>query len=405
MKKIKILFIGILVVILLLQTAFAAQYLKLTLLNQDPDPVDANQNVELKFKLENLGSDAAQNTQVELVSKYPYILESDAALKNIGTLDAYSVGTSSVTIKYNIRIDKNAADGVNKLEVRYKYGETDWISENYDISVSAENKNAFVSVNSIEITPESPAPGNKAQLKVMIQNYDESEIKDVTVKLDVSSATLPFVPYDSSTEKRITILKSKEIKELDYDLLVSSDAKTQVYKIPLTITFKDYNGNEYTQNDLVGVEVGSAPELSYWLDVSKMYTVGAKDQISLKFVNKGISDMKFLYVEVKDADGFEITSSKKVYLGNVNSDDYETADFDVMISNDAKESLNIPVKITYKDANNNNYEKEDILLLKLYTNEQIKSTSKKSNTGLYVVIGIIVIVILFLLFRRSSKKK
>ncbi len=65
MKKI---LIALITLIILSTAVAAAPIINVILLNQDPDPVDAGDVVELRFKVENQGETTPSGVKVELVA-------------------------------------------------------------------------------------------------------------------------------------------------------------------------------------------------------------------------------------------------------------------------------------------------------------------------------------------------
>lgn len=406
MKKTTAFLVAIMLFIVAMSNVLAAANLQVTFLNQDPDPVQVNKNVDVRFKIENLGGDDAKNVDFELVPNFPFTLDSDVALRELGTLKAYTQDSDAVNVKYTLRTDKNAADGDNNLQVRYRINGGSWIVQDVIIDVDANTQDSYVSVFDVSTEPEVLAPGKEAKIIIRLENMDDSRVSDLTTKLDLSATDMPIAPLGSATEKRIGSLNAKDSVIQEYDVIVSADAAPAFYKIPLTIEFKDYDGNEYTKQDIISVVVGSEPELSYWVENEDLLNVNRKEELSVKFVNKGISDVKFLFLELSETDSFEIISPKEVYLGNIDSDDYETADFTILVKDTAIEEIEVPVVLSYKDANNNEYTKEDVIVAKLLTAEKSEELNGKSNTGTVVVIVVAVILVIgFLVIKSKGKKK
>ena len=66
-------------------------------------------------------------------------------------------------------------------------------------------------------------------------------------------------------------------------------------------------------------------------------------------------DIKFLNVKLDKAEGYKVLSPYEVYIGNIDSDDYETADFKINVDKASKEKVILPLTIEYNDANNQEY--------------------------------------------------
>ena len=172
------------------------------------------------------------------------------------------------------------------------------------------------------------------------------------------------------------------------------------------MTYTDYDANKYTKRDLITVTVGSVPDLGFWVDSSDLYAKGTQITLPVKFVNKGITDIKFLYVELGSSTGYDLVSPKQVYLGKVDSDDYETAEYILRVRADAEDTLKLPLHIKYQDENNKEYTIDEEMLLPVYGADKIKELNPSSGgmaSTIFIVLAIV--VVLYIGYRLFFKKK
>jgi hypothetical protein len=411
-KKINMIFAGIITLSFISLCASAligtAAQLSFTMISQSPDPVDPGSIVELRWMIENNGGGAAEDVQVEIVPEYPFSLYSGELIKNIGTIQGQQTGDKAVIILYKVEVDGNAVEGTNEIKLRYRTASTGWVElDPFDINI--QTVDATLSLEKIKVDPEVAAPGENLKATLTIRNLADSFLKDISVKLDLSSTTLPFAPIQSATEKRVRQLDSGASAELSYDMIVEPDADPGVYKIPVTITFNDNLGNSYERDDLFGVIVGTTPDISYYIDSTTVSTAGSKGSVSIKFVNKGLGNIKFLNVVMKESSSYSIISPKEVYIGNIDSDDYETADFQLFVNPKAPKELELQLEVAYKDANNRDYTENTSVILNLYKKSEAVSLGiqeKNNTTGIIISILVVVIgVVAYIMVRRARKKK
>jgi hypothetical protein len=99
--------------------------LKTIFVNQDPYPANPGEYVDLLLKIENWGTNKAENVVFELLPEYPFSLDPGVnATKELGTIESLSTDEKAYFLKYKIRVDKDAIDGENEIGWEYTYGTT-----------------------------------------------------------------------------------------------------------------------------------------------------------------------------------------------------------------------------------------------------------------------------------------
>lgn len=365
--------------------------ISVSLASQDPDPVEPGKIVELSFKLDNQG-ELAYNVAFEIAPEYPFsLLPGESAVKNIGALGTAQDSATSVFVKYKLKVDQNAVDGSHEIKVRYKTENIDSWSTIGDITVKVQSKDAILSVEKFTAIPEAVAPGSKTKLIISLRNHATSLIKDIKIILDLGKSgdeETPFSPVGSTNEKVISAIEPQALFPLEFNLLADPDAKSKSYKVPLRIEYSDILNKNYSKTRTVTLVVGMEPDLSVYIDSTTAYTAGRTGEVSVKIVNKGLTDIKFLNVKMDKAEGYKVLSPYEVYIGNIDSDDYETADFKINVEKASKEKVVLPLAIEYKDANNQDYTKKVSLELPIYTSSEAKRLGlvEKGNKGILLAI-------------------
>ena len=409
--------IGLLIVFLLVLANFAsAQYLgvspkvDVTMTKQEPDPVEPGDQVEVTFKFDNNGS-SAYGVVAELVPEYPFsLLPGESAVKNIGVLASSQGGERSVIAKYKLKVDQLASDGGHELTIRFKDEQSDsWITMD-DFLVSVRTQDPVVSLERFSTTPDSTAPGEKLILRMDLKNYATSLIKNIKIAMNldnVGTDVMPFSPIGSTNEKVFSILQPQQTLPVEFNLLVDPDAASKIYKVPVTITYSDNLNKNYSKRVTITLMIGDEPDTSVYIDTTNIYSAGANGDVTVKIVNKGVTDIKFLNINLAKQEGYKVLSPTNVYIGNIDSDDYETVDFKIAVDADAKEKVILPLLMEFKDANNRNYKKTINLDLPLYTSSEAKALGLvQGGGGMIFVVLIIVVVVLFIgyrIWRRRSK--
>ena len=377
-----------------LGTESRPSYINITMLNQEPDPVEPGEVVELRFNVQNFGSDNAEEFQMEIMPEFPFSMYVGTAVKSLGTIFGRQMGvTRSATVYYKIKVGEDAVDGDNDLYIRFKYKkgiqEIAWTKYYNPFKVRIRPREPILFIDSVETLPEQIAPGEKGIVNVKLKSIVNSLVKNVKATLQIDS--LPFVPLGSSNEKVIKQIQPKGEAVLSFDLTPEASAEAKYYKIPLKLEYY-VNGKEYNKTNYIGIEVNEIPDVYAIIDSTAIYQRKQPGKITIKFVNKGSSDIKFLNSVLKQSDDYDIISSDKVYIGNIDSDDYETADYEVYIKS-KKRDVDLLLQYTFLDANNKEYAKDIKLKLKIYSTSEAKKfglIKSSSGTGIFIIIIIII---------------
>ena len=312
-------------------------------------------------------------------------------------------GESAVIIKRRVRIDEDAVEGKNELKFRYKFDNDVWI-ERDPILIDIRTHDAILSVDSVSVDKNALEPGSSSTLNIKISNQADSVLKDIKVSLDIRGT--PFIPLGSTNEKSVYKIDKKEAFDFRFNLLADPEAESGAYNIPLKIVYSDELGKIYLKNSTIGLIINAKPDLSITLDESEIFEEGKSGEIVVKVVNKGVTDVKFMNIKLMPRDDYRILSNNEVYLGNIDSDDFETADFNLFAEKTNKKEMKLPLIVEYKDANNNNYKESIELKLNLYSSSEAKKLGlREKNKFTSIVIAVVIAAVAFFYYRRHKKNK
>ena len=255
---------------------------------------------------------------------------------------------------------------------------------------------AQIAIQSFSADPEKVSPGNQVELSVTLENVGNDDIYDVLVSLDLSQ--VPFAPLRSSSEKIIDRIRDDDEETVRFDLVVLPDASPQIYKIPIKISY-----NDTIKTSLISLEVTAIAKLDLILEESELVKVNDKGTVTLKFVNSGLTQIKFLKVTLQDGLSYEILSPKSLYIGEVDIDDFETEEF-LIISKIKNPRL--AINLEYTDSNNNEFKETKYLDLNVYSLEEAKQLGliKTNFTGIWItfIMLVVLVIILYRIFRRKK---
>lgn len=256
--------------------------------------------------------------------------------------------------------------------------------------------NAQIAIQSFTSSPSTVLSGEEIQLKIVLENVGKDDIENILISLDLSQ--VPFAPLGSSTEKIIDKIKDDNEETIYFNLVALPNAEPQIYKVPVKISY-----NETSKTSLISLEVIANANLDVILEESEVVKVNDHGRVTLKFVNNGLTQIKFLKVTLKESPAYEILSPKTIYIGEVDIDDFETEEFSVIPK---LKNPQLSLELEYRDSNNNEFKDSRILNLNVYTIEEAKQLGLvKNNFNSLWIILIVIIVIAIIIYRKIKRKK
>jgi hypothetical protein len=397
--------VGVVLILMLIPNVLADTSVSVSVSKYEPYPATPGQTVKVWLLVQNTGDTDASGISVNVIPQPPFSLYNQDSVTNISVLGA----KKDYLMDYNLKVDDNAVEGYNNLNVQYSYGTA--ATQNVDLPIFVQTKDSTLTIDSVMMTPTEIVPGSDGTLTITVKNNAPSTMTDLSMKLQLQAiiggtlVDLPFAPMDSGTERKVYTLESGQSTNFTYDLRAYPDAASKVYKIPFTLTYFDSLGNANNKTDYVGVVVNGVPDISMLIDKTDLTMQKRTGSITLKIINKGVSDVKFLNVVLQKSADFDLLSnSDTTYVGNLVSDDYQTAEYTIDIKSKAN-TISVPVVLQYMDSNNKYYEKNFNVQLNLIDNNKI---NPKSSGGSLITIIVIVLIaggIWYFLKRRSKKNK
>ena len=396
MKKILILcliFLLSLNIIYAVETVISYEEIRFDLVKTDPAPLEPGKTFDMWFDVTNLQSYSIRNLQISLVDKFPFAIKDEN--KRTILIEEIKSGEKK-SVKFIVNVNKDINEGTYQLGLQYYSQKIDsFVSKNFNLDIKSIG--VVVTPTEIRLDPERIRPGGSANLEIDIVNGAGSVISDVTTELGLT--VTPFVTLGETSEKRIRQLAQNAKATLNYNLIVNPDAESRVYRIPLSITYYDQLGAKFSRNNTIGIAVYAKPEYNLDLENTEVFVSRQKGEVTVSIANKGNSELKFLSVELSKSKDYNIISNPRIYIGNLESDDFETASYTIY----TKSSKPVPLKfkVEYKDSYNDNFSDEHEVTLPLYNRITAQSLGLiKINT---FWINLIIIILLAVLAYKTYK--
>lgn len=377
-----------------IESKIAAEELRIDLVRYDPS-LNQGSYSDVIFEITNVGDKTILSKEITLVDKFPFrASERSITITNLGPGE-------KVQIRFNVFTNKDVDDGTYSLSIQY-YSDKQGVilTKSFDAPVK---KSLVIATSSIIIEPERLKPGDNANVKVLMENPTNSKLKDISISLDFND--VPFSPIGTTSEKKIKELFSGKTDTVVFNIIVNPDAESKVYKIPMTIEYLDELGKEFTKDEVIGIIVDEKPNYQIDLEESNVFNYRGSGEVTLSISNRGTSEIKFLSIGLMDSKKYEIVSNPRVYVGNLESDDFETVNFKIY----SKSYFDIPLKVNllYKDAYNREYNEEVEVNLPMYS----KFTAKRlgliegNNNLKNLIVLIIFLLFVFKTYKEWKKQK
>jgi len=263
-----------------------------------------------------------------------------------------------------------------------------------------------VSITDVSSSPEQVSPGEIVDITIEIENIFAYDIENLNIKLNLED--VPFAPYQSSSEKFLDKLEDGRDESFRFKLITLPETKSGIYKIPVTINYTDDNDTSQGKTELISVIVNSDSELKVSSQDSNVLIKGRENILSIKIVNSGLSDVKFVYASAPDISGIRFISEKEQYIGDIDSDDFDSISYNVYISESASSNVNLPVTLRFRDATNKEFTETQVINLRTYSLKEAQKLGivKKPSYAIYIIIGgLIPVYIIYRTIKKKRKKK
>lgn len=324
--------------ILLSGLAVAEPNIEVQKMNTEPSPLKVGQYADVRFKVSNTGDDGVDNVTVEFEENYPFTVDPDND-KNwrIATLDS----GDSYEFRVQVRVDPNAVQGDEKLKFTTKRDDS---TRTHLLPVEVKADDDGLVITEVEF-PETVVPGTRTRMNFTIENRANAYFRNIELSMDPDKET-PIV-ISGTSSKRVSEIAPEEEKDLSFDLNVGQTADNGVYSIPITLEYENEAGATITKEESTGVVVGGRPNLELGVNQGTV-NAGSRGTVTLRFVNRGEGTAKFVKIESGEGEGYQILEGGNVYLGDMNPDDYQTAEIDIHADKTA-DQISIPVEMTYQE--------------------------------------------------------
>jgi hypothetical protein len=400
-SEMKILFFALMAVVLLSPVAFALDASQsagqIEVRNESyytPFPVEPGNYFDFFASVKNSGTDTLSVT-CGLDPKYPFSM--DAGEENYRTFTRMAEAKEAL-LNFRVRVADTAVEGTNYLDFTCRNIDTGQ-SNTVQFKVIVKAKASTVNIASVATDPAAIRPGQKATLTIAVDSESPNYLRDFKISLGVGSDALPFAVIGGTNEKLVSEIAPFQSTNFSFDLMAYPSAASGVYKLPITITYSDKLGHAYSISQSSGLVVGSQPNLELATESSDIVQSGSTGKVIFRVMNRGLSNVKTLRIEMQPSKDYVILSAPSQFIGSINADDFETAEFRIHVSENATGPLALNAKMYYSDTSNAEFATAASASLPLFSQmEAIQYGLEKipDNTLLYIIV---ILVVLYLLYK------
>ncbi len=388
--------------------------IEITLVEQDPDPVAPGDYTDLRFSIKNTGKNTAKNVEIRAEVSYPFsAYEEDPqdyiSLGDIDIYDSTAEETNEVSKTVRVRVDKDAVAGAYTFTPQFRVynvpSNVFWQNADH-FNIEVESEKTILTITDFHTVPERIAPGQQGTLFITFENQGAQYLEDIKIKCDFSSVS-EFFPVLTSNEQTVSILDAGEEVTVSFTLLADASADLKGYKLPVNVTYLDDSGDSDTIDNYISILVDTLPEYVLNIEETTVYKAKQPGKVVVSLSNIGASDINYATLSLLENEAYELISTNTAYLGNLESDDFETAEYEIYVT-EYQDELPLQLNLQYKDNFNNNYDETLALNLNLFTSREAKKyglVSGSSYTTIFFILLVIAAGVGYWYYRKKKKAK
>lgn len=308
------------------QIAYSANYdyaaLTETLLNQNPDPVEPGNYVELRFKIEKIGNEELTDIKYELVPSYPFSFDnSDSPIKNLGNWVGNSDDKEFYILYYKLKVDEKALEDSYELKLLQTSSNNQNVKEyKFDVRVDEKKSPELIIGKTITTPLKLIANYDEALIKVEIVNIGDETAKQVIVDLNLPEGFEESFGY--STRANIGSIEAGQSKHAEFYIDTNEGLTKGNHKASLTILYKeddaDFNNQIKTITKDFDISIFGRPEYKIINHTINPIAAGKTGEIKLTIQNIGSGNSDSTSIQIfKDSSQPFTFEERSDFIGKV----------------------------------------------------------------------------------------
>ncbi|NIO22778.1 MAG: hypothetical protein GTN38_01990 [Candidatus Aenigmarchaeota archaeon] len=384
MKKISFMFVTILGLVLLMQTAYAAApSLNVVLSSQNPYPVEPGGIVTVEIELQNTGYSEATDIVLKIEPEDPFTLVlGETETKTFTKISA----SDSIKSTYKLHVSESAVSNDYDLHFRYYKGTDPDITVEKSVSVRVQGSPKLI-LSSINTDPEDVEPGDTVRFEVDIKNVGTGRVHYMEATFNSSSPYI--VPVLAGGSYYMGELDPGSSEKALFDISIGNDAEYGTYPATLTLSYRDDTNTLQSTTFSVGVPIKGQPVievLSAKIDNS---------DFKVDIENIGTGNAKALKISL--VQGGEVKDS--AIANELKPTRHKTLRFKGFSYGEAA------INITYLDESNNEFTREIPVSIKQSVYAEDQGQGGGVSPTITAILIVIVVLETFYVWRIRKRKK
>ncbi len=409
MKKTILLF-AILALALLLAPGISAANATYSLaaISYSPAPASPGKLLTLYATIKNTSNSESGPIAVTIKQEYPFSLSESG--KNEAKFTTI-LPQQSVLATLELPVDKAALNGTYSVDLQVKEGEKIVFGRNISIQVLAQKPQ----VELVESQENTGKPGDVLETKLLIRNVGSSIAKNIFIgtsedRTVTSTGVVVERPIKNVGASYVFVeaLEPNENKQVSLQLGIDSTAEQKVHVVPIKIRFQDANRADYEVTRYIGIRVQGNAEMDASLAPNakaKAYP-GGKTDISVNLFNRGTAIARNVVVEIVDNPIWEVESEKKVFIGTLDPDDFDSFNLTAKIKPSVQPgNYPITLRFEYKNQDYQSKTEEKTVSLQVLTEQDAKANGQQGSITDWLLPLIVIVIIAYFGYRRFFAKK
>jgi len=243
--------------------------------------------------------------------------------------------------------------------------------------------------------PYPAVPGDYVKLVFQLEGIEDPDCSDITFNL-LSDYPIEFNPGESGLK---TFRKVDYIKDYESNILITYEVRVNKNALdganPVEVRMQSRGASPISKIFNIEVEDVKAEFEVYVKDYSY-----ATNEMTLEILNIESSDVEALSVEIPKQDSIEVKGANRIVVGDLDSNEYTTADFEASPSDGE-----FKISLIYSDTINTRRTIEKMVKFDSLYFTNRKADQKTTSMTTYIIWIVILALLLWWVVRKFKKKK